>query len=267
MASLTEQEFAQFQRFIFDAAGISLASSKQALVSGRLAARLSACRVASYSEYLRLLRSGRAPAELQRAVDLLTTNETFFFREPEHFALLKRRVVARAHGPGAFRVWSAAASSGEEAYSAAMVLEDCLPGGPWEVVGTDVSVRVLERARAGIYPLARLSHVPKGYLRRFCLKGVGERAGTLLITQRLREKVSFHHGNLNGQLPKLGLFDLVFLRNVLIYFNFETQAGVVERVLASLKPGGLLLIGHSENLPEAIPGVKPLAPSVFEKTA
>jgi chemotaxis protein methyltransferase CheR len=267
MIRISDTEFGQFQRFIFEAAGITLSDAKKALVSGRLAKRLQACRVANYGDYFRLLMSGESPVELQTAVDLLTTNETYFFREPKHFDFLKKQLTSGALQASPVRVWSAAGSSGEEAYSVAMLLEDCLPGLPWEVVASDISARVLERARAGHYSMERIAHFPPGYLRRFCLKGRDTQEGTLLIERRLRNKVRFLQVNLNAPLPHLGTFDVIFLRNVLIYFSLETKRKVVARVLGALKPGGYLLIGHSESLIEVSEAVALVAPAIYRKPA
>ena len=261
---LSDHEFGNFQRFIFDAAGITLSSAKKALVSGRLSKRLQARRLSSYSDYFALLKSQSDPVEVQAAVDLLTTNETYFFREPKHFDLL--RTVAGAHtGTAPFRIWSAASSSGEEAYSMAMVLADCLGERPFEVVGTDISSRVLAKARTGHYPLQRARQIPLPFLHRYCLKGQGEHEGTVLVERRLRQKVRFAHANLNDRLPELGSFDMVFLRNVLIYFNNETKREVVARVLSLLKPRGHFCIGHSESLNDVSNAVVQVAPSIYRK--
>ncbi|NML48486.1 protein-glutamate O-methyltransferase CheR [Ramlibacter sp. G-1-2-2] len=265
MHTITDAEFGKFQQFIHEAAGITMSGAKKALVCGRLARRLQVHQLSSYTAYYELLRSGRAPQEVQVAVDLLTTNETYFFREPRHFELL-RELAAAARGQGQpFRVWSAASSSGEECYSIAMVLADCLGEAAWEVVGTDISTRVLERARTGHYPLERTRHIPQDYLKRFCLRGTGTQDGTLLVDRRVRARVQFAHANLNEALPRMGSFDVVFLRNVMIYFNGDTKRQVVERVLAPLKPGGHLFIGHSESLHEINATVRQLAPSIYRK--
>ncbi len=264
--SITREEFARFQRFIYEAAGISLSSAKEALVGGRLAKRLQHCGVRSYGEYFQLLASGHAPGEVQTAVDLLTTNETYFFREPKHFDLL-RRLASQARDPTQpFRVWSAASSTGEEASSMAMVRADTVPGGRWEVVGSDISTRVLERARRGHYPMARAQHIPEAYLKRFCLKGVGVQQGTLLIERALRDRVTFMQINLNVPLPELGTFDVIFLRNVMIYFNEVTKRRVVARLLSALRPSGHFLIGHSETLNGISDVVRPLAPAIYRKS-
>lgn len=263
--AITEREFSAFQRFIFEAAGISMANGKQALVSGRLAKRLAHYQLNSYGDYLQLLQSRREPAELQIAVDLLTTNETYFFREPKHFALLRELAHGAKRDGKTLRVWSAACSSGEEPYSIAMVLADILGEAAWEVLGTDISTRVLERARCGHYPMERASQVPENYLKRFCLKGQGCEAGTLLITRELRARLRWQHMNLNEPLPKIGQFDVVFLRNVMIYFNLETKRQVVARIVQQIKPGGYLLIGHSETLNDINETVRAVAPSIYRK--
>jgi chemotaxis protein methyltransferase CheR len=262
-AAINDEEFRQFQRFIYEAAGIALSEAKKSLVNDRLARRIRLHRLGSYAEYFRLL--SKVPAEVQIAVDLLTTNETYFFRESKHFELLGQLASAARGRPSPFRVWSAASSSGEEAYSIAMVLADRMAGLAWEVIGSDISVRVLERARIGHYPMDRAQHIPDEYLKRFCLKGVGEQKGTLLISRDLRRRVQFLQVNLNASLPELGLFDVIFLRNVLIYFNDDTRREVVSRLCSTLKPDGHFLIGHSESLHGISGAVERLAPSIYRR--
>lgn len=263
--AITDREFAFFQRFIYEAAGITLSAAKKALVSARLAKRLQQRQLSSYGAYVQLLASGTAAQEVQTAVDLLTTNETYFFREPKHFELLREEAMTARARTQPFRVWSAACSSGEEAYSIAMVLADCLQGRAWEVIGSDVSKRVLERARGGHYIAERARNVPRSYLQRFCLKGIGAQHGTVLVDRALRRRVRFIRVNLNASLPPLGSFDLIFLRNVLIYFNNDTKRQVVARSLSLLKPGGYFLIGHSETLGDLTTAVKLVAPSIYRE--
>jgi chemotaxis protein methyltransferase CheR len=264
MNTITDQEFNRFQRFIYDAAGISMASSKKALVSGRLSKRLQARQLNSFTEYFNLLSSGQAKDEVQTAIDLLTTNETYFFREPKHFELLKK--LAQVHSSSQpFRVWSAASSTGEEAYSMAMVLADARDSSPWEILGSDISTRVLQRARAGHFPMERARNIPQPYLKRFCLKGMDEQDGTMLVERSLRQRVRFIQANLNEALPQLGMFDVIFLRNVMIYFNGDTKRQVVARVISMLKPGGHFCIGHSESLNDISDALVPVAPSIYRK--
>jgi chemotaxis protein methyltransferase CheR len=263
--TITDQEFGCFQRFIFDAAGITLSSAKKALVTGRLAKRLQINRCNNYMEYFRVLAGGQNSAEVQVAIDLLTTNETYFFREPKHFELLREQAELARNRPQTFRVWSAACSSGEEPYSIAMVLALHLHSTPFEVIGSDLSTRVLQKARTGHYPISRTTQTPQKYLQQFCLKGTGEQEGTVLVEKSLRERVQFMQVNLNSTLPRLGQFDMVFLRNVMIYFNLQTKRQVVNRVLGLLKPGGYFCIGHSETLNDVNDAVQAVAPSIYRK--
>jgi chemotaxis protein methyltransferase CheR len=265
MRPITDKEFKQFQQFIFDAAGITLPDSKKILVSGRLSKRLPVFGFDTFSEYLSLLQSGQRVDEVQRAVDLLTTNETYFFREMKHFDFLREQALAARGRVEMFRVWSAASSSGEEAYSIAMVLADCLGDAPWEVIGSDISTRVLAGAERALYTLERGRHIPSAYLKRFCMKGSDEFEGSLLVHRALRGRVRFRQVNLNAALPELGSFDIIFLRNVMIYFNDETKRQVVSRLLFPLKKSGYFLVGHSESLNDISNAVQPVAPSIYRK--
>jgi chemotaxis protein methyltransferase CheR len=264
-SALSDSDFARFQRFIFEHAGITLSAAKKALVSGRLAKRVAHHGLAGYGAYLELLGSGRAGEEVQTAVDLLTTNETYFFREAKHFELLRGLAQAATAQRRPLRVWSAACSSGEEPYSIAMVLDDVQGGLAWEVLGTDISQRVLQRARGGHYPDERTRHIPPEYRKRYCLRGTGEQQGTMLVERTLRQRVRFAQVNLNAELPQLGPFDIVFLRNVMIYFSADTKRTVVARVLGQLAGGGHFCIGHSESLNEINTSVLQVAPSIYRK--
>jgi len=265
--TISDREFAQFQVFIFEAAGITLSNTKKALVNGRLAKRLKHLNLDSYGEYFRLISSGKAPDEVQMAIDLLTTNETYFFREPQHFEFMKAELAKDVQYAKPLRVWCAAASTGEEPYSIAMLLEESLGslGRPWEIVASDISMRVLERAATGHYSTMRTGGIPQHYLRKYCLKGMGEQAGTILVERKLRKQVQFRQINLNSALPQLGIFDFIFLRNVLLYFNLQTKRQVVNRVLSMLKPGGWLFISHTETLHDISDAVEAVRPATYRK--
>lgn len=263
--AITDQEFSQFQKLIYRIAGISLSEAKKQLVHGRLAKRLQQHQLGSYGEYFRLLTSGQKPEELQIAVDLLTTNETCFFREQKHFDFLREKIFPNCKPGRPFRVWSAACSSGEETYSIAMHLAFHLGNAPWEVVGSDISTRVLEKARTGHYPMERTKGIPPHYLAEYCLRGVGTQEGTFLIDGKLRSRVNFMQVNLNDPLPRLGEFDVVFLRNVMIYFDLEMKRRVVSHIVSLLKPGGHLIIGHSENLNGVNDQLSSVMPTVYRK--
>jgi chemotaxis protein methyltransferase CheR len=199
-------------------------------------------------------------------VDLLTTNETYFFREPQHFEFLKQ-IAPNSANPSIYRVWSAAASIGAEAYTIAMVLSDKLGvDGRWEILGTDISDSVLETARRGHYRLAEADKIPTPFLKKYCLKGTGDQAGTFLIDKRLRQHVNFEQLNLNVEgMKKMGEFDVIFLRNVLIYFDIPTKQRVVANLIRSLKTGGYLIVGHSESLNGITNALVQVKPTVYQR--
>lgn len=264
--TINQKEFALFQAFIFKQAGISMADSKRPLVAGRLAKRLKHYGLANYEAYYQLIQKKEYAVEKQVAVNLLTTNETHFFREPKHFDFLRDKVLPNVAKGRSFRVWSAASSSGEEVYTLAMLLAEHLPNQTWELIGSDISTAVLEKAKTGSYPMQRASEIPARYLQKYCLKGVGTASGSMLIDKSLRQRVHFQAINLIEPYPELGLFDVVFLRNVMIYFNQETKRDIVTRILNLLRPDGILFISHSESLNGVVDGLKLLAPSVYQKT-
>lgn len=265
MPVLADQEFQQFKNWIYKTAGINLTEAKKALVAGRLSKRLRHHNLNSYGEYFKLIMSNPSSGELQCALDLLTTNETYFYREPNHFAFLQEKVFPSFPRNRAFRVWSAASSSGEEPYTLAMVLASSLPSGNWEVFASDISSRVLEQAKKGHYPMSRASHIPKDILQKYCLKGTGSQEGTLLVDPSLRARVTFQNINLVEPIPKLGEFDAIFLRNVMIYFDMETKIKVVRNLLPCLRPGGYFFVSHSESLNGVTSDLKLVTPSIYQK--
>lgn len=266
VAGITDAEFAQFQKLIYQVAGISMADSKKTLLTGRLGKRLRELGMDSYGEYYRYVTSGSEPLEQQSMVDLLTTNETYFFREQAHFDFLREHILP-AHPPGqAFRVWSAASSTGEEAYTLCMVLADELGmHGNWSILGSDISSRVLEAARRGQYWLDRTRGLPEAYLKKYCLKGVRSQAGSLLVAPELRRHTLFRQINLNQPLPDVGRFHLIFLRNVMIYFDNDTKRKVVRQLVDCLHPGGYFIIGHSESLNGINNTLRSVQPTIYRK--
>ncbi len=264
--AITDHELGWFRDFIYEHAGISLAPHKRHLVMGRLQKRLFHYGLSSYTDYRKLIEHPDNDQERQILVDLLTTNETYFFREPAHFDLLRDHVLPSYRGR-AFRAWSAASSTGEEAYTLAMVMAGVLGMGDWEVLGSDISETVLGKARAGVYPLERARDMPREMLAEHCLKGVRSQAGSLLINPRLKQRVRFKAINLKQRLPQLPKFEVVFLRNVLIYFDMPTKREVVQRVSATLKPGGYLFTSHVESLHNVTDELDMVRPSVFRKPA
>lgn len=257
---LSDAAFEQIRAWLLRTSGISLAGGKKAMVAGRLAKRLKQLGLSSYEDYHRMMLS--QPGEAQRALDLLTTNETHFFREKPHFDFLRERILPASTRP--LRVWSAAASSGQEAYSLAMVLARHASHDGWEVFGTDISADVIERAQRGQYDIRQAGQIPPEDLRAYCLRGIGSQDGTFMVSPELRRRVRFARMNLATELPDVGMFDLILLRNVLIYFPPEVKRQVVGRLVAQLRPGGWLMVGHSESLSD-LGLLTALAPSVYGK--
>lgn len=263
---LTSEEFRWITTFLRRATGIELKEGKQTLVMGRLDRRLRLHEFNSYTEYFQVIGGPDAPAETQMAIDLLTTNETYFYREPQHFTRLPELFGTERetrHRP--LRIWSAASSSGEEAYTIALTMAETMPNRNWEVVGTDISTRVLETARRCLYPLEAADRIPESARRAHCLKGRGDLVGLFTLAPELRAKVTFLQANLMKPLPEVGQFDVVFLRNVMIYFSQETKGDLLKRVIGVIRPGGHLLIGHAESLHGLDHGLSLVVPSVYRK--
>lgn len=259
---LTREQFQALRRIMQAASGIELPDEKRYLVINRLGKRLRLHGLGGFGDYVSLVRQD--PQERQMLVDLLTTNETWFFREPKHFDWLARFCQQQ---PGQLRVWSAASSTGEEAYSIAMTLAENARRQDWEVLGTDVSHSVVNQASQGLFSARALDSIPREYLKRYWLRGIGRSEGMILAKPKLRDRVHFRVANLNDRLPgSLGQFDVAFLRNVLIYFSTDSKRRLILHVLERIKPGGLLMVGHSESLFGQDLPLTQLAPAVYRKT-
>lgn len=263
-ATINDKEFELVRRFFVTASGIRLNDSKRSLVCGRLGSRLRKLELPNYQAYLEYIQQPAHALERQLAVDLLTTNETYFFREAKHFDFLARWAAA-ASPKKPLRVWSAACSSGEEPYSIAMVLAEALPCSQWQIVASDLSHRMLETAKQGMYPCIRLRELPERLLKKYCLKGIDDYDGWAQVQQEMRQQVEFHQLNLTQSLPEIGQFDMVFLRNMLIYFDPPMKRQILSNVMTKLKPGGFLLVGHSESLQGVTEQVKAVQPAVYQK--
>lgn len=262
--SITDAQFERIQKLLRELAGISLSDAKKTLVTGRLAKRLRHFGFNSYSDYLDYVTGTSGSIELQTMVDLLTTNETYFFRESSHFDYLVDSILPSHHDKKPLNVWSAASSSGEEIYTIAMVLAEHMGvDSAWTILGSDLSRRVLEIAKSGQYPLAKRRGLPDYYLKKYCLKGVKSQEGTFIISRELRKHTVFKSVNLVQELPDIGPFDVIFLRNVMIYFELETKRKVVDQIISKLKIGGTLIIGHSETLHGISDRLKLVKPTIY----
>jgi chemotaxis protein methyltransferase CheR len=246
---LSEPEFEQFRGFLALEAGIDMGPHKRALVQSRLAPRLRSLRCSSFTDYWNALQGSNAQREREHAINLLSTNETYFFREPQHFEWLQDRALEISRQRGSpVRVWSAACSTGEEAYSIAITLAEVLGlEAPWYVYATDINTRVTRFARRAVYPLVRAQKTPPHLWREYFQYGHDEYEGSIRVKPNLARRVEF--GNLNllhSAASPVRDFDVIMLRNVLIYFNEETKQRVVEQLCNKLSDGGHLLIGHAE---------------------
>jgi len=268
--------FQKFQKLIYAETGIWLGNSKTALLCGRLFRRLRALEITSLENYYACVAAPEQHEERARMIDAITTNETRFFREPRQFEFLVQRVFPRwrtaaEHGvrPRRVRIWSAGCSSGEEPYTVAMLLARHLPAEEgWDVrlLATDISNRVLEKARKGIYPIARATELPQDLLHTFMLRGVAERQGDMKVKVEIQQMVDFRRLNLDQESgPVEGPFDAIFCRNVLIYFDAASKRRVVARLYRHLVADGLLFVGHAENLTSMFSQLRSLEPTIYTK--
>ena len=270
MAALdfSDHQFKIICDLMYEAAGLSYNNSKKSLIHSRLSTRIQRMGLDGFADYIAILKDESQAAEFQMAVDLLTTNETYFFREPKHYELLEKELSARK-SKAPLSVWSAASSFGDEAYSTAMLLSDLQTTGrigpDWSILATDISHRVLLSAKEAVYPEDRLRAVSPERLKRYCLRGEGEAQGQAMMQDKLRQRVQFGQLNLCKPFSGLGSFDVVFLRNVLIYFDVPTKIDVVDRVLATLKPGGLFFLGTAEGRVACETPLLTVQPGAFRK--
>ncbi len=261
--------FRLFQELIHKEAGIFLSDAKRELLVARLLRRLRALGLQDFRSYYRVVMEDRQ--ELSRMLDRITTNETHFFRESNQLEVLRSHLAPRIRSQAdsygrRLRVWSAGCSTGEEPYSLAMILLDALPDWEITILAGDISTEVLEKARLGVWPLAKAEDIPELYLKRFMLKGIGRREGTMTVGPELRSVVRFDHLNLGEETWNLGTkFDLIFCRNVLIYFSPERRRRVVSSFLEHLRPHGFLFLGHAEGLSYQRQRVVPMGPNIYAK--
>jgi len=245
-AALNREQFRFIQSLMESNTGIHLAEHKRIMVENRLASRLKANRCHSYDDYLAVLNGNDNEGELQCFIDRLTTHETRFFRESFQFEQLSK-LVENWQSSIPIKVWSAACSTGEEVYSLAMLLESVLGSAKWSVHGTDISEAAIQQATRCQYDVLLAEPIPASFRRAYCLKGVGEFQGHFTINQSLRRFCHFSKQNLLAPEHE-HRFDIVFLRNVLIYFDIPKQKHILNNVISRLHLGGYLFLGHSENV-------------------
>lgn len=275
--SVSPALFRKFQQLIYRDTGIWLGNSKTALLSGRLFRRLLNLNIPSLKEYYELVEAPGGLEERARMIDAITTNETRFFREARQFDFLVQQVFPRWKAESEkglrakrVRIWSAGCSSGEEPYSVAMLLAQYLPSEQgWDnrIFATDISNRVLEKARRGIYDATRSDDIPKELLRNFMLRGFADQQGRMKVKVSIQEMIDFRRLNLNSSPhPVPGPFDVILCRNVLIYFGAESRKRAVANLVAQLAANGFLLVGHAENLTSLSPQLRTIEPTIYAST-
>lgn len=253
---LSDTEFNKFSDLIYRNVGIFMKLEKKELLNARLGKRLRACQLGSFQEYFDFIsRPDQQDQEFVKFLDSVSTNFTSFFREVSHFEYLKDNVlpelVAKKGGNTEFVFWSSASSSGEEPYTLAMFLNEFAelnPGFRYKILATDISTRVLAMAASGVYPIEQTSKMPRPILKKYFQKGVGASVGKVKIKKDLRRHVIFKRFNLMDEFPWRGEIDVIFCRNVMIYFDRQTQERLISKFYHSLNAGGYLFIGHSESI-------------------
>ena len=242
---ISEKAYENFTQLIFEEIGVSLNEHKKALLESRLFKRMLHHNISSYDEYFALCKE--SIEEKLEMLNLITTNETYFFRESEHFSFLKTYLM-NYESKTKVRIWSAASSVGAEAYSIAMMCDSLLAYNMWEVLGSDINSTVIKKARMGLYPITWSKKISDEFRHKYCLKGKGKYEGQFLVNRQLAKNVRFQSNNLLEANNDFGYFNIVFLRNVLIYFNNETRIKVIKNLLENMRSGSYLIISQTENI-------------------
>ncbi len=272
MIELTQDDFGKFSAYVYEQCGINLTAPKRILLEGRLQKRLISLNMNSFKEYYKHVTGPPRQGELGHMLDSVATTKTDFFRQPGHIDFIRNTAVPafrQQRNQQALRIWSSACSSGEEPYTTAMVLqEDIEKNGPlnYEILASDISTKVLKQAANGVYQENRIVDIPQHLRKKYLLKSKDPHSGLVRMIPVLRNKIKYKRLNLmDGDYKLDSVQDIIFCRNVLIYFDKETQRQVVQKLIQYLKPGGYLFIGHSESLFVMILPLKQLMPATFQK--
>jgi len=273
MNDLNDLLFEKFRKLIFEESGINLNSEKKELVRTRLLRRLQKCEIPSYKEYYDYVI--KDSAEMVHMLDAISTNLTSFFREPKHFQFLNNKLLpelineTRKKDSRRIRVWSAGSSTGEEPYSLMMtVLEHIENALVWDIklLATDISTEVLGKAKKGVYASDRMKTIPQNLTRKYFQKGCGKNNGLMKVKENVKKLIHFNRINLmDNTYPFSGLFDFIFCRNVMIYFDRKTQEELINKFYSHLQKGGYLFIGHSESLTGVTHPFSYIQPTIYRK--
>jgi len=275
-AQLSSRDFDRFSKLVYDQCGIRLPQHKRSMLEARLRKRLREHNLVAFEDYAEMIFEGEIPVEeLVKLIDVVTTNKTDFFREPAHFDFLIEQIlpVLVQEGVGTdrspLRIWSAGCSTGKEPYSLAMTLSEYQEADPdfhFQILGTDISTDVLKKAQRGIYPEEKVAPVPMPMRKKYLLKSKDPSQKKVRIVPEIRSKIRF--SRLNFMAPSFNFdqpFDVIFCRNVMIYFDRETQKQLLTKLAACLLPGRFLFLGHSETLLGFDLPLMQMAPSVYRK--
>jgi chemotaxis protein methyltransferase CheR len=269
--ALSQKSFGRFAEYVTRELGIKLPESKMTLVQSRLMRRTRELQLGSVEAYLEYFFADSDIAEREYLINAITTNKTDFFREPKHFDFLVKTALPNLRAgvdPRLSRLnaWSAACSSGQEPYTLAMVLSEYAlsnPGFNFSILGTDISTKVLDQAKSAVYEEPQIEPIPASLRKKYLLRSKDNSAGLVRISPALRARVSFHQLNFMGDFRIQNMFDIVFCRNVLIYFDRKTQESVIRKICQNINPGGYLFIGHSESLAGMDVPVRQVETTVF----
>jgi chemotaxis protein methyltransferase CheR len=265
---MTPIEFDRIRQLAFDTCGMDFAESKKDMIAARLDRTLRKLSLSSYQEYYCYVRDDPTGGALRDFIDALATNHTNFLREVDHFTFLREKFCQVSYRGRPIRIWSAACSTGEEPYSIAMTLLDVrrhelVPG--FEIVASDISTRALDSARSGIYPIDRLRDLPPPWLTSFFEAGSGKWSGWMKVKKQVRDIIRFERFNLLDSPMDYGSFDVIFCRNVMLYFSRATQEGIVKRLADRLNPGGYLFTGHTESLMGINHSLNYIRPALYQR--
>lgn len=267
-AKMSRQNFIKLSQFIYDNYGIKMPDNKQIMLEGRLQKRLKENNIATYDEYCQFLFSEKGmQTELIHMIDVVTTNKTDFFREPHHFEFLQKFLTT--YSPNFLKVWSAGCSSGEEPYTLTMILTEYKQQNvrfDFSILATDISSRILRKASDAIYSEKIVEVIPLPFKQKYLLKSKNRENPTVRVIKSLRQKITFQRLNFMDQNYAVPTdFDVVFCRNVLIYFDKDTQESVINKLCTKLKDNGFLFLGHSESIAGLNVPLKQLQPTVYQK--
>ena len=273
--NISEKDFLKLKDFVESYCGIKMPATKKQMVEGRIRKRVRSLGLEGYGEYMDYVFSDKGEIELVNLIDVLTTNKTDFFREPSHFSFLQEKVLPHLLQQGAasstrpVKVWSAGCSTGEEPYTLAMVLAEFFRGfssDAYKITATDICTDVLKKAAEAVYGEDKVANIPYEIKKKYLLRSKDRASRKVKIGKNLRSKIQFKRLNfMDDKFPLEADYDIIFCRNVIIYFERDVQERVLQKLLSHLKPGGFLFLGHSETIHGMTLPVETVFPTVYRK--